>query len=126
MLMMVQLRTWQNMQAEWDCGVGCECRHLHHLLPRNDPGPFAIIRITLYRRNKSQKHSVTPFHRVITPREGQSPGVFFKIGTFCWPFLALGIARALIHIHVQYNDISWFKEEGWKYFCRFVFVCFTL
>ena len=22
--------------------------------------------------------------------------------------------------------ISWFKEEGWKYFCRFVYVCFTL
>ena len=21
--------------------------------------------------------------------------------------------------------ISWFNEEGWKYFCRFVFVCFT-
>ena len=22
--------------------------------------------------------------------------------------------------------ISWFKEEGWKYFCRFVFVYFNL
>ena len=29
--------------------------------------------------------------------EWQSPVVFFKIGTFCWPFLALSIARALMY-----------------------------
>ena len=51
-------------------------------------------------------------HRVITSR-GQSPVVFFKFGTFCRPFFG---SR-----HCTY----WFKAEGWTYFCRFVFVCFT-
>ena len=45
--------------------------------------------------------------------EGQSPIVIFKIWTFCWPFLALGNARA--------HELL-VKEEGWKYFRRFVFV----
>ena len=28
--------------------------------------------------------------------------------------------------HVHIYSIRWFKEDWWKYFCRFVFVCFTL
>ena len=28
--------------------------------------------------------------------------------------------------HCTCAYISCFKEEGWEYFCRFVFVCFTL
>ena len=42
---------------------------------------------------------------------GQSPVVFFKVGTFC--------TRAYIML------VSWFKEGVWKYFCRFVFICIT-
>ena len=41
----------------------------------------------------------------------KSPVVFFKIGTSCWPLLALVIARA--HLHIR-----WFNKEGWKYICR--------
>ena len=46
--------------------------------------------------------------------EGQSSVVFFKI---VWNLLVL-------HMSIVY--ISWFKQEWWTYFCRFVFVCFTL
>ena len=46
---------------------------------------------------------------------GITPVVFFKIGTFCDLFSSLYCTCAYI---------SWFKEEGYKYLCRFVFVCF--
>ena len=51
-------------------------------------------------------------HIVITPGEAKLCRLL-KIGTFCWPLLVLA-------------HLSWFNEEGWTYFCRFVFVCFTL
>ena len=47
---------------------------------------------------------------IVTPR-GAQPCRLLN-GTFCSPFLALCIA-------------CWIQEEGWKYFCKFVFVCFT-
>ena len=47
-------------------------------------------------------------HRVITPR-GSKPVVFFKVGTFCWPLLALGIAGAHISVGLkgQCHEIFW-------------------
>ena len=51
--------------------------------------------------------------RVITPR-GAKQCRLYKIGTFCWPYMALG----------KCAYIRLFKEKWWKYFCRFFFVCF--
>ena len=49
--------------------------------------------------------------------EGQSPIVLFKIGTFCKPFLALGIAHAQSHISVGLR--RWGGNISVKSFCLF-------
>ena len=47
---------------------------------------------------------------------GQSPVAFIKVGTFCWPFLALGIVRA----HILYSIRWFFRRRTLKYFYLFV------
>ena len=55
----------------------------------------------------------SPAQRVITPR-GANPCCLLSLNLLLTCF-----SSTCAHI-------SWFKEEGWKYFCRFVFACFTL
>ena len=57
-------------------------------------------------------------HEVITPIEGQSPVVFFKNWNILLTFFGSWCCTCAY--------LSWFKDEGWKYFCRFLIVCFTL
>ena len=60
-------------------------------------------------------------HRVILILEGQSSVVFFKV----LPFADLFWLTAL-RVHVRLHCIRWCEKKGWKYFCRVVFVCFSL
>ena len=59
--------------------------------------------------NQLPQKEVSDTHRVLTPRRSK-PCRLLKIGTFCWPFQALGILRA----HIQIINIRWFKEDWWK------------
>ena len=54
-------------------------------------------------------------HRVISPR-GAKPCLVLK---YCNLLLTFFGSR-----HCTCAYIRWLKEEGWKYFCRFVFACF--
>ena len=57
--------------------------------------------------------SLRPMHRVITPG-GAKPGRLLLIWNLSHTFFG---SR-----HCTCAYVSCFKEEGWKYFCRFVFV----
>ena len=56
-------------------------------------------------------------HRVITPRGAKDCRLLYYQNI-------LPIFIGSQHWACAY--FSWFKAEGWKYFCRFVFVCLTL
>ena len=60
---------------------------------------------------------VTTIHRVITSRGAKPCRLLYNWNLKLTFFGSLHWACAYI---------SWFKKDGWKYFCRFVFVCFSL
>ena len=83
---------------------------------------FEVSRTILRAHCRPATTQISPLegftHRVI-PHRGTV--AFFKIGAFCWPFLAIGITSA--HNHTVY--VRWFKKDGRNAFFRFAFVCFT-
>ena len=59
---------------------------------------------------------VSAGHRVISSRGAKSCRLFKNV------YLLLTFFACL---HCTGAYFSWFREEGWKYFCRFVFDCST-
>ena len=43
-----------------------------------------------------------------------------------WNLMLIFFWLTALHVSIFTVYVRWFKEEGWTYFCRFVFVCFTL